>query len=156
MTGLKILTVVFMLAWVHTATNRKHIEIFFKPLLWAQGTLINLYKTVKLSKKVKFEIICNFELSKLFTSLNSQNSHHSVHESHKTPKRVYFVGQQNKYRRQKVAHALHIAQVKVVHDVRHQDIVQERDVGVVLSFEEWVRSVRAIHILFWNTETIND
>lgn len=40
-----------------------------------------------------------------------------------------------------------VAEVKVVHHVGHEDVVQQGDVGVVLSLEEWVVAVSAVDVL---------
>ena len=73
-------------------------------------------------------------------------THHSVHKSGETPKGIDFIFSNDQDRRQQVAHALYVAQVKVVHTVGHEDVVQHRQVRVIFTLEELVCSVCSIDI----------
>ena len=48
---------------------------------------------------------------------------------------------------QEVGHALDVAKVEVVHDVCHEDVLQQSHVGVILAAVEWLRPVSPPNVL---------
>lgn len=73
----------------------------------------------------------------------------SLHEPNKTPKRINFVAHHGQNWRQQVAHSLDIAKIEVIHDIRHQYIIQKAQIRVILSLEKGYGTVGSIDVLLW-------
>lgn len=74
-------------------------------------------------------------------------THHHVHVPHEAPESSGLILGHIQDGGKEVAHALNIAKVEVVHHIGHEDVMQQGDIGVVLSLEEWVVAVCAVDIL---------
>lgn len=73
--------------------------------------------------------------------------HHHVDVAYKAPECSALVLCDIENGRQQIAHALHIAQVEVVHDVAHKDVVEQVNVWVVLTLIKWMTSVCSVDVL---------
>lgn len=74
-------------------------------------------------------------------------THHHIHVPHEAPESSGLILGHIQDGGKEVAHALNIAKVEVVHHIGHEDVMQQGDIGVVLSLEEWVVAVCAVDIL---------
>lgn len=85
-----------------------------------------------------------------------KTTYHSIHKAGKAPEGIDFVGQEDQNRGQEITHALYVAKVKVIHDVRHEDIMQKSQVWVVLSLKEWMCSIRPVHVFLFKYKMHNE
>jgi len=74
----------------------------------------------------------------------------TLHQSHEAPERVHLIPVHDHQQwGEEVRHALHIAQIEVVHAVGHQQVLEELQIGWLPPGEEGVRAVGSGHILLY-------
>lgn len=79
--------------------------------------------------------------------LKTASTHQKTDEPLEAPKRVHLITHHVQNRRKQVGHPLHVAQVKVVHDISHQNVAEHLNVLVVVSLVERVGPVCAVDVL---------
>ena len=73
----------------------------------------------------------------------------TVHESHEAPEGINLVLHNKKDWREKVGHALDVAEVEVVHHVGHQYVLEQSHIGVIVAHIVGMRSVSPADVFFY-------
>lgn len=59
--------------------------------------------------------------------------YHTIHEASETPKRIHFITHEEQNGRKQITHSLNVTEIKIIHDVRHQNMVQHFQIRIVVS-----------------------